>query len=122
VKSDANNLRRWVTARQREGQLPTWVYDDDEALPAHPRAHVVFEQLRALRASASSVVEQPFLELARAARWAQTVEHATAEAAVRAEHSRRTYEELCRQAVATLCQQLAEVARAADSRRGAACR
>jgi hypothetical protein len=68
VKSDANNLRRWVTARQSDGRLPDWVYDDDEALPAHPRARVVFEQLLALRASAAPVIEQTFLELARARR------------------------------------------------------
>jgi hypothetical protein len=96
VASDANNLRRWVTARQREGLLPSWVYDDDEALPAHPRAHVVFEQLRALRASASPVIEQPFLELARAARWAHTQEHITAEKPLRMEHRRRIEDQVGR--------------------------
>ena len=89
VKSDANNLRRWVTARQSDGRLPDWVYDDDEALPAHPRARVVFEQLLALRASASPVIEQPFLELARAARWARTEEHIIAQKPLRVEHRRR---------------------------------
>jgi hypothetical protein len=96
VKSDANNLRRGVTARQREGLLPAWVYDDDEALPAHPRAHVVFEQLLALRASASPVIEQPFLELARAARWAHTQEHITAEKPLRMEHRRRIEDQVGR--------------------------
>ena len=89
MKSDANNLRRWVTARQSDGRLPDWVYDDDEALPAHPRARVVFEQLLALRASASPVIEQPFLELARAARWARTEEHIIAQKPLRVEHRRR---------------------------------
>jgi hypothetical protein len=85
---------------------------DGEVQPSNPRARVVLEQLRALRASAYAVIEQPFLELARAARWAHTVEQATAEAPVWAERSRRAYEELRRRAVETLCQQITETARA----------
>jgi len=90
---------------------------DDEPQSANPRARVVLEQLRALRTSASAVVELPFLELARAARWAHTVEHATAEAPVWAEHRRRAYEELRRRAVVTLCQQIAKAARVAGQTR-----
>jgi hypothetical protein len=56
---------------------------DDEPQPSNPRARVVLEQFRALRTSASPIVEHPFVELARAARWAHTVNHATTQACTR---------------------------------------
>jgi len=56
VKSLANDLRRWVTRRQRDAWLPTWVYDDDETLPSHPRARVVLAELRAIRVRRGRVV------------------------------------------------------------------
>jgi hypothetical protein len=86
---DANEvtpLTRFVQRRLKARQL------DDEAQPPNPRARLVLEQLRALPAAPSAVVEQPFLEFARAARWAQTVAHQRQDATAQEERRRRAAE------------------------------
>jgi hypothetical protein len=91
VKSDANNLRRWVTARLRAGLLPDWVYDDDEARDDSPRLRVFLAARARMLAERDTLVGPPGPaemlcdELARTARWAHTVESQKRDAPAQAE-------------------------------------